>query len=59
MEGPFTLKEVYEFEGELGELHPENRNVRPKLRQQLQVLVSRGIVRRVRAGVYERAEYDS
>jgi type II restriction enzyme len=48
----FTLNEVYGFEKDLAELHPSNQNVRPKIRQQLQVLTSRGIVRRQRPGVY-------
>ncbi|HUQ49386.1 MAG TPA: DpnI domain-containing protein [Terriglobales bacterium] len=34
----FTLNEVYAFENELSSLHPNNKNVRPKIRQQLQVL---------------------
>lgn len=40
----FTLPEVYEFESELQMKHPKNRNIRPKIRQQLQVLRDRGIV---------------
>ena len=34
----FSLQDVYQFEGDLAALHPKNRNVRPKIRQQLQVL---------------------
>src|SRR5271157_1754917 len=34
----FSLQEVYACEKELQSLHPQNRNVRPKIRQQLQVL---------------------
>lgn len=34
----FNLNDVYRFEGALAQLHPANRNVRPKIRQQLQVL---------------------
>lgn len=41
----FTLEEVYAFEGHLGTLHPENRHIRPKIRQQLQILRDRGILR--------------
>lgn len=48
----FTLDEVYGFESALSVLHPSNLNVRPKIRQQLQVLVAQGIVRRERPGVY-------
>jgi type II restriction enzyme len=34
----FTLADVYAFEYRLGPLHPNNRHVRDKIRQQLQVL---------------------
>ena len=34
----FSLEELYGFESELKSLHPQNQNVRPKIRQQLQVL---------------------
>lgn len=34
----FTLADVYSFEGQLSREHPGNRNVRPKIRQQLQKL---------------------
>ena len=49
----FTLKETYEFEERLAALHPENRNVKPKIRQQLQVLRDRGVLRFVSKGEYE------
>ena len=50
--GLFTLEDAYGFESKLAELHPSNQNVRPKIRQQLQVLVAQGIIRRERPGVY-------
>jgi len=34
----FTLNDAYQYESELMQLHPNNRNVRAKIRQQLQVL---------------------
>lgn len=34
----FTLADVYAHENKLAALHPSNRNIRPKIRQQLQVL---------------------
>jgi len=50
----FILQEVYvQFEDELSRLHPQNRNIRPKIRQQLQVLRDLGIVKFVGKGVYE------
>ncbi|MGB6333083.1 MAG: DpnI domain-containing protein, partial [Candidatus Sulfotelmatobacter sp.] len=41
----FSLKEVYEFESELKALHPRNENIRPKIRQQLQVLRDLGMIK--------------
>ncbi|RYX80078.1 restriction endonuclease [bacterium] len=38
----FTLAEVYAQEARLAALYPGNHNVRPKIRQQLQVLRDRG-----------------
>jgi len=34
----FTLKEIYTFEKDLEILHPENKNIKAKIRQQLQFL---------------------
>ena len=54
----FTLDDAYGFEARLARLYPANHNVRPKIRQQLQVLRDRGWLEflgrgryRVRAGV--------
>lgn len=41
----FTLNEIYNYEEELKRLHPYNMNIRPKIRQQLQLLRDRGILR--------------
>ena len=40
----FTTSEVYAFTRELEELHPDNRHVRDKIRQQLQVLRDAGLL---------------
>lgn len=48
----FTLDDVYAFEKELSRLHPNNKNVRPKIRQQLQVLRDLGRVRFLSSGHY-------
>ena len=48
----FTLAEVYRFEGWLAERYPENRNIRPKIRQQLQVLRDRGFLKFLGGGRY-------
>ena len=38
----FQLEDVYAFENHLSQIYPENRNIRPKIRQQLQFLRDRG-----------------
>lgn len=38
----FSLNEVYEFEAIFQDAHPANKNVKPKIRQQLQVLRDMG-----------------
>ncbi len=48
----FALKDVYEFENELQANHPGNRNVRAKIRQQLQVLRDLGLAEFVGRGEY-------
>jgi type II restriction enzyme len=40
----FCLRDVYAMESELARLYPGNRNVRPKIRQQLQVLRDIGLL---------------
>ncbi len=37
----FVLNDMYKFEHKLSQLHPQNRNIRPKIRQQLQILRDR------------------
>jgi type II restriction enzyme len=48
----FSLAEVYEREAELARLHPNNRHVRDKIRQQLQVLRDLGMLRFLGRGEY-------
>jgi len=48
----FTLDNVYAFEEELSRAHPNNHNVRAKIRQQLQVLRDLGLVEFVSPGTY-------
>ena len=40
----FTLADVYAFEGHLSQTYPDNQNVRPKIRQQLQLLRDSGYI---------------
>lgn len=48
----FTLDEVYVFENELQQLHPENKHIKDKIRQQLQVLRDKGYLDFVSRGQY-------
>jgi len=48
----FTLKDLYGFRDSLAELHPQNRNVEAKVRQQLQLLRDRGLVEFLGKGRY-------
>jgi type II restriction enzyme len=51
----FTLDDVYAFEPHLARLYPDNRNVRPKIRQQLQLLRDHGWLIFEGHGRYRRA----
>jgi len=48
----FSLQEVYDFESALGRLHPSNRNIQPKIRQQLQELRKLGLLEFLKPGQY-------
>jgi len=48
----FTLVEMYEFEEYLAKLHPTNYHIRPKIRQQLQVLRDQGVLNFKERGTY-------
>lgn len=50
----FSLADCYKFESELGKLHPENNNVKPKIRQQLQVLRDKGLLEFLGRGEYRK-----
>lgn len=52
----FSLSEVYAFESVLAAKHPDNRNVRPKIRQQLQKLRDLKIIEFVSPGHYRISE---
>ena len=49
----FVLQDFYKaFEDYLGGLHPENRNVQPKIRQQLQILRDNRVLQFLKGGHY-------
>jgi type II restriction enzyme len=49
----FSLHQIYQFEEELQALHPRNLNVRPKIRQQLQLLRDLGLIEFAGRGMYK------
>ena len=48
----FTNADIYAFERELAALHPDNRHIRDKIRQQLQVLRDTGFLVQPERGVW-------
>ena len=48
----FSLQELYESEEDLKALHPQNQNVRAKIRQQLQILRDLGLLDFISRGEY-------
>lgn len=52
----FTLDEVYGFEGELSNAYPDNRNIKAKIRQKLQILRNNGYLEFLGDGMYKLAD---
>ena len=50
----FANDDIYVFEHDLAKLCPGNRHIKDKIRQQLQVLRDRGLLKQVRRGVWQR-----
>jgi type II restriction enzyme len=48
----FSLQDVYAYENDLSTIYPSNRSVKPKIRQQLQLLRDLGFVRFDGGGYY-------
>ena len=48
----FALEKVYQFENILKEKHPDNKHIKDKIRQQLQVLRDKGYLRFISRGRY-------
>jgi type II restriction enzyme len=48
----FTTADAYVFTRELEKLHPDNRHVRDKIRQQLQVLRDAGLLQHIERGLW-------
>lgn len=50
----FSLEDMYSFDEELQNKHPENHNVKPKIRQQLQLLRDKGFIEFLGKGKYKK-----
>lgn len=50
----FSLDDIYAFEPQLQYKYPENRNIRPKIRQQLQLLRDKGFIEFLGRGNYKK-----
>ncbi len=48
----FSLQDLYAFEDDLSIIYPENKNIKPKIRQQLQFLRDKGYLEFIEAGKY-------
>jgi len=53
-DGEFTTRDIYDFEKEFRSHYPENRHVRPKVRQVLQQLRDLGLIKHVGRGSWVR-----
>ena len=49
----FRLSDIYNFEKDLSANHYENKNIKPKIRQQLQILRNKGYLEFLGNGVYK------
>ena len=50
----FTLADVYQFTDSLARIHPDNHNIQPKIRQQLQILRDKGYLTFLGSGRYQK-----
>lgn len=48
----FTLNQIYTFESNLAAIHPHNKHIKDKIRQQLQILRDKGLIDFISPGVY-------
>jgi len=49
----FVLQDMYDFESDLKIIHPENKHIKDKIRQQLQFLRDKGYLKFIAAGKYK------
>lgn len=50
----FSLPEAYKYESYLNSLHPSNKNIKAKIRQQMQYLRDIGLVEFIKPGLYKK-----
>ncbi|MBQ9407194.1 MAG: hypothetical protein IJU37_10735 [Desulfovibrio sp.] len=50
----FTIEDVYTYESYLSNLHPGNKNVKEKIRQQLQILRDKDFIEFTARGKYRK-----
>ena len=50
----FSLNDLYAFENELELKHPENKNIKAKIRQQVQFLRNKGFIEFLGNGIYKK-----
>jgi len=49
----FSLQDIYDFESDLQSIHKDNKNIKPKIRQQLQFLRDKGYLEFLDRGKYK------
>ncbi len=54
-DGSFKPANLYEYEDEFQNIYPENRHIQAKIRQSLQFLRNRGLLRQTKPGTWEKA----
>lgn len=52
----FTLKDIYKFEDILRNKHPKNKNIKAKIRQQLQLVRDKGLIDFEARGLYKKKD---
>lgn len=50
----FSISRIYEYETQLQRIHPDNNNIKAKIRQQLQFLRDKGIIEFLGNGLYRK-----
>lgn len=56
-EKDFSNEQIYKFEKEFQDMYPENKNIRAKIRQQLQVLRDMGLIRHLGRSHWKKVGY--